>query len=145
MSGANKTKKRRPAKGIKKNRGEGGQGRPSRGDDLGTESSRVRKRRGRTVNAEAVRWTQASHSPGQEDGRAGMEGTARCRRGGWRSGCPGYGLCRLSKDLGVYSGCSGSHCGGSHRGRICVTLYNQVSRPTACGPHPTLSWLNQQK
>ena len=32
---------------------------------------------------------------------------------------------------------------GSHRGRICITLYNQVRRPAAYGPHPTLSWLNQ--
>lgn len=34
MSGADKMKKTRQAKGIKRNRGEGGQGRPSRGDDL---------------------------------------------------------------------------------------------------------------
>ena len=33
MSGADKMKKTRQAKGIKKNRGAGGQGRPSRGDE----------------------------------------------------------------------------------------------------------------
>ena len=49
------------------------------------------------------------------------------------------------QDLGVCSGCSGIHSRGLHGGTICITLHNQVSRPTACGPHPALSWPNQYR
>lgn len=40
-----------------------------------------------------------------------MEGTALCGRGGRRSGCPGYGLCRLSRTLGFVLAAAGSTAG----------------------------------